>query len=211
MKMFQSTWLLPAIMTGVALSFSGCAESTTQKDVADAREELREEQKETADTIRDAREDVAEAQREAQPYTVNKPVTPEDAAEARQEVAEARQEANEEIRDQKQEEQEAALDLRTTEQEAAATKARDEFVMKTEHELADAEARINQLKSTASSAEGANKDALDRQIDTLQNQHDRAEEALGNLKSAKLAEWPVHRQSVRTAMRDLDSSMNNVR
>jgi hypothetical protein len=203
--------LFAAILAGVALIAVGCQEATTDKDVADARKNLREEQQQTAETVRDAPKDVADARRDAQPYTVNKPVTNKDAADARQEVADAKHEAKEEIATQKEGEREAAVELKTAEQQAAATKARDAFVVQTEQQLADAEARINQLKTNASAAEGANKEALDRQIDTLQNQHDRVHDALGNLKSAKLAEWQTHRQHVRLAMQDLNNSMANVR
>jgi hypothetical protein len=202
-----TTRLFSAVVAGVALIAVGCQESTTSDDVSDARENVREEQRETAETVRDAQKDVADARRDAQPYSVNKPVT----GEARQDIADAQHEAKQDIAEQKQDEREAVVELKTVEQKAAATKARDSFVAATEQQLADAEARINQLKSTASSAEGANKDALDRQIDTLDNQHDRVEEALGNLKTAKLEEWQTHRQHVRMAMQDLNNSMANLR
>lgn len=203
--------LLPAILIGSAILATGCAESTTEKDVGAARENLREEQRETAETVRDAQRDVADARHDAQPYTVNRPVNDQAAAEARQEIADAQHEAQQKIRDQKQDEREAAVELKTTEQQLAATKARDTFVADTEKQLAEVEARIDQLKSTASSAEGNAKQDLDRQIDALQNQHDRAEEALGHLKSAALTEWPAHRQNVRTAMQELDNSIKNFR
>jgi chromosome segregation ATPase len=211
MNSWSSGWFFPAVLAGLALVASGCAESTTEQDVADARQELRKEQQETAETVREGQRDVAEARRDAQPYTVNKPVTDEDAAEARQDVAEAQHEANREIRDQVQDQNEAADELRTAEQQLAATKARDAFVMDAEKKLADVETRIDELKANASAAEGTAKETLDRQIDALQNQHDRVEEALGNLKTAKLADWPAHRRNVRLAMQDLASSMNKLR
>jgi hypothetical protein len=213
-EMRKKLWtgrLLTAVLAGVALVAVGCQEATTEKDVADARQDVREEQRETADTVRDAQKDVADARQDAQPYTVNRPVTGEDAAEARQDVADARHEAQKDIADQKQDEREAALELKTVEQKAAATKARDSFVAQTEQQLADAENRIDQLKTSASATDGANKETLDRQIDTLQGHHDRVEDALGNLKTAKLEEWQTHRQHVRMAMQDLNNSMANVR
>lgn len=206
-----SGWFVPALVTTAALIAGGCAESTTEKDVANARKDLQEEQRETAETMRDAQKDVADARRGAAPYTANKPVTNDDAVEARQDVADAQHKANEKVRDQIENQNEAAVELKTAEQELAATKARDTFVADTEKKLADVEARIDQLKSTASSAEGPAKDSLDREIDALQNQHDRVKDALGNLKTAKLAEWPTHREYVRVAMHDLDNSLKNVR
>ena len=208
---WQTAGFFPALLAGLALVAAGCAESTTERDVADAREDLREEQKETADAAREGQQEVADARCDAQPYTVNKPVTGEDAAEARQEVADAQHEAKQDLAEQKQDEAEAAIELRTAEQQLAATKARDAFVTETEKKLADAEARIDALKSSASAAEGTAKENFDRQIETLQGQHDQAEEALSNLKSAKLAEWQIHRRHVRTAMQQLDTNMNNIR
>jgi chromosome segregation ATPase len=206
-----SNWFFPAVLAGVALVAAGCAESTTQKDVADARKELREEQQETAETVRDAQKDVADARRDAAPYTVNKPINSQDAAEARQDVADAQHKANEQIRDQVENQNEAVVELKTAEQQLAATKARDAFVADAERKLADAEARIDQLKATASSAEGTAKENLDRHINSMQSQHDRAADALSNLKSAKLAEWQAHREHVRTAMQDLNNSLTTVR
>jgi chromosome segregation ATPase len=206
-----SNWFFPALLAGVALVAAGCAESTTQKDVADARKELREEQQETAETVRDAQKDVADARRDAAPYTVNKPINSQDAAEARQDVADAQHKANEQIRDQVENQNEAVVELKTAEQQLAATKARDAFVADAARKLAEAEARIDQLKATASSAEGTAKENLDRQINSMQSQHDRAADALSNLKSAKLAEWQAHREHVRTAMQDLNNSLTTVR
>jgi chromosome segregation ATPase len=208
---WTSGWFFPAFLSAAALVASGCAESTSEKDVANARKDLREEQQQTAETMREAQKDVADARRDAAPYTVNKPVTPEDAAEARQDIADAQHKANEQVRDQIQNQNEAAVELKTTEQQLAATKARDAFVANSEKKLAEAEARIDQLKATASAAEGPAKETLDREIDTLQNQHDRVKDALGNLKTAKLAEWTTHREYVRVAMQDLDTSMKKVR
>lgn len=208
---WTSNWFFPALLAGLALVAAGCAESTTEKDVANAQKKLREEQQQTAETVRDAQKDVADARHDAAPYTVNKPIMDKDAADARQDVADTQHKANEQIRDQIQNQNEAAVELKTTEQQLAATKARDAFVMDSEKKLADVEARIDQLKKTASSAEGPAKETLDREIDTLQNQHDRVKDALGNLKTAKLAEWPTHREYVRVAMQDLDTSMKNVR
>jgi len=45
----------------------------------------------------------------------------------------------------------------------------------------------------------------------LHAQHERAEEALEELKGAELDEVEVHRQNVRMAMQDLDSRLNSIR
>ena len=121
----------PAIVAGVTLVAGGCADTATRDDVSDARQTFRQEQQETAETVREGQQEVAEARRDAQPYTVNMPVTSDDTAEARQDVAEAQQEAAENVREQVQEQNEAATELRTTEQQYAATQARDEAIAPT--------------------------------------------------------------------------------
>jgi hypothetical protein len=58
------------------------------------------------------------------------------------------------------------------------------------------------MEEQASSAEGTAKEDLDRQIEAMQAQHDRTEEALDSLKGADLATWETHKEHVRTAMQE---------
>ena len=59
-------------------------------------------------------------------------------------------------------------------------------------------------------AEDAQKENLNRQIATLEEQHERAEEALENLKDAEIAQWQSYQEPVRTAMNELTTSVNQV-
>ena len=111
----------------------------------------------------------------------------------------------------KNEERSAAADLKATQQEAQATQERDKFVTDAETKLADYDKRIDELKQQASTAEGANKDAINRQAETVKSQRDIAEKALKDLKGADLATWKNHQDHVRMAFQDLDNSMRNVR
>jgi hypothetical protein len=196
---------------GLSLGVFGCAESTTRDDVADAREDLREEQQDTQEAMREGQEEIADARQDAQPYTANRPVMDEDATEAQQEVADARQDVQEEVADQRQEEQQASANLRNTQQQYQATQARDAFVKDSETKLAHIEVEINRLKESADSAEGQQADALNKRIETLENQHARAEEALEELKGAELAQWQAHQEPVRVALNELSQGVSNVR
>jgi hypothetical protein len=71
--------------------------------------------------------------------------------------------------------------------------------------------QIDQMEEQASSAEEAEKAAINQRIEALQAQHDRAEEALGELKSADLASWQSYQQQVRVALQELDNNNRNVR
>src|SRR5262245_58296483 len=113
--------VVPAGLTGFTLALAGCSDATTREDVADARDELREERRELADARQEAREDVGEAREEAREHVVGKPVVSDDVAEARQDFAEARQEAAEEVAQEREDVHAAAADLQTEQQRLAAT------------------------------------------------------------------------------------------
>jgi DNA repair exonuclease SbcCD ATPase subunit len=194
------------VLTGVALVMTGCADATTQEDVAGAREELREEEADVAEAQDEAQQEIAEAEAEAQEHTVGKPVTEDDAAaEAQQDVAEARQDAAADIAEEKADVAHAEAELKTEEQRLQATQERDAYVKEVEGQLASIEKDIDGLEEQASNAEGADKDAINLKIENLNAQHDRIEEALSDLKSADLASWKNHQQHVRTAMQNLEN------
>lgn len=199
---------LALTFSGVLFCALGCADSTTQEDVADAREEVREEQQDVAEAKEEANENIAEAQDNTQEYTASKPVTDDEAADAHAELAETQQEAAEDIKDEQEDVAAAQADLRTEEQRLAATQARDAYVQEIEGQLASIEKDIEQMKEQASNAEGANKDELDQKIAGMEAHHDRVQEALDDLKSADINEWQNHRQHVRTAMQELETSRN---
>lgn len=200
-----------ALMAATALMMAGCADSTTHKDVADARQKLEDARQETRDAVREGQQDLAAAQRDIRDHLVNKPVTPDDAADARRDLADARQEVHEKVADAKDNERAAANELKATEQRFAATKERDAFVNQAEQSLANYDKRIEELNSQASAAEGAAKDAIERQIDAVEAQRDRAASALSELKNADLATWKTHQDHVRMAFQELENSMKNVR
>jgi hypothetical protein len=213
MKIIMNTWraLLPTFAALAVLATIGCSESTSRKDVANARDKLQKEQQQTADTIHQGQQDVADAQRKAEEHTVAKPVTPDQPTADQQKVAEAQAGAAEKIAKQKQQEREAAGNLADKEQQFQNTQARDAYVQQVETKLADTDKQIDALKQRASNAQGADKDTINRQVDMMKTQREMAQKALNDLKGADLATWKNHQEQVRVALRDLDNSTRSIR
>jgi len=209
MKALTTTFA--AALAATAMIVAGCSESTTRKDVAKAQQNLDDARQNTQDAIHDARQEVGDAQRDAREHVVAKPVTPDRSTYAERNVAEAQHNANEKILDAKEDEAHAAAELKTTEQRFQETQAKDAFVKQSEQRLSDYDKAVDDLKQQASTAEGATKDAINRQIDAVKNQRDRADKALSDLKTADLATWKNHQDQVRMAFQDLDNSVKNVR
>ena len=213
MKIIMHTWrgLLPTFAALAVLATIGCSESTSRKHVANARDKLQKEQQQTADTVHQGQQDVADAQRQAQERTAAKPVTPDQPTAEQQKVADAQVNAAEKIAKQKEQERAAAGNLADKELQLQATHARDAYVQQVETKLADTDKQIDKLKQSATNAQGADKDAVNRQIGLMKTQRDLAQKALNALKGADLANWKNHQEHVRLALRDLDNSMRNIR
>jgi hypothetical protein len=194
----------PAGVIGVVLMI-GCADAPTRDDVADARTVLQREQEETAEMIREGEEQIAQARRDA--HEASEPVV----RQGREDVAAVERKVAQSIREQQKDEDAAAGKLQTAEQKLRARQARDAYVKRVEHELAEIELEINQSEERAANVEGNKKDDLDQQIDTLQARHELAEKALQELRNAELDDWEVHQQHVRIALQDLDSNLNSIR
>ena len=209
MKALTTTFA--AVLAATALIAAGCSETTTRKDVAKAQQNLDDARQNTQDAVHDARQEVTDAQRDAQTHVVAKPVTPDRSTYDERNVAEAQHDANEKIADAKENELRAAAELKTAEQRFQETQAKDAFVKQSEQRLSDYDKAIDDLKQQARTAEGATKDAINRQIDAVKNQRDRADKALSDLKGADLATWKNHQEHVRVAFQDLDNSVKNVR
>ncbi len=142
-------------------------------DVQAVRENVTEEQHETAEVRNEAAENVAQARQNEQAvrHEVMKPVTQGEAGDirdAKQETAEAKQEGAQAIQEEKQETAAAKAELRDTEASYKATQARDKFVSDHEAKLKAASERIDALETQADKQEGAAKEATDKQVSELQ-------------------------------------------
>jgi hypothetical protein len=205
------TITMSAMLAATALIAIGCSDTTTRKDVATAQQNLDDARKNTQETVHNAQQDVHDAQTDAREHVVSKPITPDATTDAQHDVANAKNDANQKILDAKEREAHAAAELKTTEQQFKETEAKDAFVKQSEQKLSEFDKSIDDLKLQASNAEGAAKDAINRQVDAVKAQRDRADKALSDLKDADLASWKNHQDHVRMAFQELDNSVKNVR
>jgi hypothetical protein len=165
------------VLTAVLPFVVGCTESTTSKDVADARQKVADEQK-----------DVEQTRREAMKPTIDEGAAQNIQKEER-DVAAAKNELDE------------------TQRMHTATQARDAFALGAQKALDAADIQIKALKSRADSEEGAAKEATQQQIEDLQTRRDRLNDALGKLKKEDLMKWTDHRSEVQTAMAELTAKL----
>jgi hypothetical protein len=210
--------LLSSVALAVAAAMSvGCSESTTRKDVASAQEKLDKAHANTQEAAQQAKNELADAQRNVQQHTVAKPVVPDQTTDTRQDiraqekVADAQVDANKKVADAKDKELAAAANLKTTEQQFKDTHDRDAFVREAEMKLSDYDKRIDDLKAQSLNAQGADRDAINRQIELVKASRDRASIALSELKKADLPAWRNHQDHVRMAFQELEANVRNVR
>jgi DNA repair exonuclease SbcCD ATPase subunit len=156
----------------------GCTESTTSEDVSEARQDVQEEQ-----------QDVDELRHETL-----KPEIDEDLAE--------------DIQEEQQDVTEAQTDLRETEQDFAATQARDSFINEAQASVDAANRRLEELETMKDSQEDAAAETTQKQIDDLEAHRDRLEEAISDMKSADLQQWDTHKSAVETAHQALVNELN---
>jgi len=200
------------VLAVLALSLVvGCSDATTRKDVASARDKLDKEKQQTSEAIHEGQRDVNHAQQTTQDYTAAKPVTPDQPAADSRKVGDAQSAAAEKIAKQQEQERAAAANVADKEQAFQATQARDAYVKDVETKLADTDKQIDTLKDRASKAQGADKDAINRQVSMMKTQRDMAQKALNDLKGADLANWKNHQEHVRLALKDLENSTRTIR
>ncbi|HEX4411989.1 MAG TPA: hypothetical protein VH107_00075 [Lacipirellulaceae bacterium] len=201
----------------------GCSEGTTRKDVASAQAKLDKAQAKTQEVAQQAKNDVADAQRTAQEHYVAKPVATDDLGirhdgvvtnrdvRDQEKVADAQVDANNRVADAKDKEAAAAANVKTTEQQFKDTQDRDTFVREAELKLTDYDKRIDELKTQASHAQGADRDTVNRQVELVKAARDRASSAVSEVKKADLNAWRNYQDRVRMAFQELDNSVRNVR
>jgi hypothetical protein len=214
----MSSRLLSSVAFALAAAMAvGCSESPTRKDVASAQEKLDKARANTQETAQQAKNEVTDAQRNVQEHTAAKPIVTDQPIETRadirgqEKVADAQVDANKKIAEAKDKELAAAANLKTTEQQFKDTQDRDAFVREAEMKLSDYDKRIDDLKTQASNAQGADRDAINRQIELVKAARERASSALSDLKKADLPTWRNQQDHVQMAFQELDNSVRNVR
>lgn len=183
--------LLYGIIATAGLLVLGCDNYTTEDDVKQAREEVREEQ-----------QDVQEAKEEAA----------ENIREEKKDVQETIKEGNEAIREEVKESQEASSEAAKTEQQFETDQARKDFAIDRETQLKETEAKIDGLEKRAADLEGAEKEALDKQIAHVRTLQERAEEEHSRMTSTTDAtEWKAMREKCDAAFNELTAALNEIR
>lgn len=179
MNVFQKV-PLSFVLSSCALAAAGCSRGTSYKDVQAAREDVAEEQHQTAQVQNESAESIAQAKREGAQAV----------QQAKQQTAEAKQ------------------DLKQTEAKYNATQARATFVAEHQEKLQMAADRIKVLQEKAANQKGDAKDATQKQIDQLQAAHDKAKSTLNDVKSADVLKWDDHRDQVKQAFDVLQKQMD---
>lgn len=200
------------VLSLMGLACIGCGQDVDQGDVNAAREDVREEMRETAQVEQEGREAINEEERETAEtrHEVLKPNT-EDIREEKRETAEARKDAAEAVNEEQKETAEAKQELNEKEAKLNAQKARDAYVAENQTLLKTAATRIEQLETVADDQEGAVKEATEKQIDELQAAHDKLEEAIDDMKSADPLKWQTEKADVEAARKALEQELEEAK
>ena len=191
--------------TGLALvAFAGCTR-TTQQDVADAQQAAQEERDDLAEVRTETREAVNEEQLEAERARreARKPVLEEE-----RDVNEARKEGNEAIREEQKDVQAAEENCARNGDEVRGRKGGATHTWpRPKRNWTKPTSGSSSYARTVTRLEGAAKDANDAKIERIEATHDRAEEALSDLKSADVLNWTQSRDIVDRALNELAREM----
>jgi len=207
--------LLAVATLAVPVLVAGCS-GVTQDDLTDAREEVKEEEKETHEVRREAMRDIEEEEQETEKLReeFDKPYDEEAREQLREEVQETeavREEAREEIRGEKDETDEAEKDLTVLEEKFRAQQERSEYVNSVEADLEAAETRIAELEENADELDGPALEETNKAIEVLQDRHDRLDDHLDEMTSADALDWEEYRDEVERARTMLKQEMNEAK
>ena len=200
-----TTKLLGAVLAASGLFFLGCENYTTEDDVKQAREEVREEQQDVQEAKEDAAENIREEQKDVQEAAKE---GSEAIREEQKDVQEAAKEGNEAVREEVKEAQEAAGEAAKTEQQYESDQARKDFVIDREAKLQETEAQIDALEKKAADLQGAEKEAMDKHIAHVRTLQDRANDELSRMKSTTdVNEWKTIRGKCDAALDELRAAL----
>ena len=200
----------PLLLAGFLLT--GC--EVSRQDVADARKDVIEEQRETEQAKADAAENISEKQRElddARHSTLRTPyndgnLTDETAAE-RKELEDTRQRENEEVREEEQETMEAKKQADRLARELAAKKSREAYVATVNTEIEAVEQRLEDMRTRLDGMEeGAERQQLETDIEVLDVKRENQADALSEIENAELLEWESKKTMVEQARERIKSN-----
>ncbi|QDT50440.1 hypothetical protein Pan258_44990 [Symmachiella dynata] len=183
---------------------SGCNQDVTREDLSDARNEVIEERQETQVARQDAQEEINEERNEteAERQKVMRPNFDE-LNEEQRETQEAREEANEAIAEEEQETREAEQEANRIEAKLKAQQSRDAYLKQAQAQVHEAELRIEALEEKADGLDGAEKDAIEVQIEELHTHQERLQDEIDDMKSLDALKWQSKQAEVETAKQAL--------
>ena len=203
-----TTKLLGAVLAASGLFVLGCENYTTEDDVKQAREEVREEQQDVQEAKEDAAANVREQQKDVHEAAKE---GSEAIREEQKDVQEAAKEGHEAVREEVKEAQEAANEANQTEAQYESDQARKDFVIDREAKLKETEAQIDALEKKAADLEGAEKGAMDKQIAHVRTLQDRANDEHSRIKSTTdVNEWKTMREKCDAALNELTAALKAI-
>lgn len=203
-----TTKLLGAVLAASGLFVLGCDNYTTEDDVKQAREEVREEQQDVQEAKEEAAENIREEQKDVQDAAKE---GSEAIREEQKDVQEAAKEGTEAVREEVKEAQEAAGEAAKTEEQFESDQARKDFVIDREAKLKETEAQIDALEKKAADLEGAEKEAMDKKIEHVRTLQDRANEEHSRMKSTTdVDEWKAMRENCDAALNELTAALKDI-
>lgn len=185
-------YLYGAVWVALGLLLTGCREQTTVKDVQQAREDVREEERD----VEQAKDRAAERidKKEGQvARTTHKQV--ENIREEQRDVDEAKQKAAE------------------VENQYKTEQSRLTYMKDQDARLAQADERINTLNSRVGKLpeNDAERQRLQGKLDHIRDLRRRAGDRLSDLRSARAEDWSTKYASVDTVIKDLFKALDEVK
>lgn len=169
---------------------TGC--ETTEKDVVAARENVREEMRETEKVRREGQQKIDEAEEElsdARHKSLRPNYDDAEVEEAKQDLEEAKKQAAENNREEQRETEQAKAEAEKVAREFEMTKARDAFVAKMNEKLESVDQRISAMKEQAEGLEGAELQKINTDVELLEVKRENLADAISEIESAELTEW----------------------
>lgn len=191
-----------ACLTAVLLAAAGC--DVTPSDVKAARENVQQQQLETAEARAEGLQVIREKERREKELREQAMMEGNETARkelrgAEMETAEAKQQLNENVAKEEQETRRAKEEADRLAAELKATEARNAYVREMNIELEKVDARIEEKREQLAKLEGAEHDRASADLDVLKVRREAFSDALRNLNSEEVMKWEAKKPAVEQA------------
>ncbi|QEG24943.1 hypothetical protein MFFC18_48660 [Mariniblastus fucicola] len=201
----MKTMAMSAALLGASLLVAGC--EVNEGDVADARENVAEEKRETREARVEADREIAEQKREMD-ETRHKAMRPDydELNEEKRELNELRNDKQEEISEEQRETREAEAEADRLERELKAKNARDGYVAGVKQKLESIDKRIDSMQEELEGLEGTAYQELQTNIELMEVKRDNVSDALSALENAEVMNWEAEKPKVEQALERINDS-----